>query len=65
MFTGLGIGRGDAVGLLSTNSGTLLAAILAAQAVGVAQPIDPTLSRVSVTHLLQLGGARVLVAAGP
>lgn len=65
VLTAFGVGRGDVVGLLAPNTGTTLAAVLAAQAVGVVQPINPTLGRETITALLRLGGARVLVAAGP
>ncbi|MFE9191969.1 acyl-CoA synthetase [Micromonospora sp. NPDC007208] len=61
----LGIGRGGAVALLSPNNGDLLTAILAAEAVGIALPINPLLTPDAVAAALQLARTRVLVAAGP
>jgi fatty-acyl-CoA synthase len=61
----LGIGRGDAVALLSPNTDELITALLAAQAVGVAAPVNPGLTVDHVVDLLERGAARVLVAAGP
>lgn len=60
-----GVRRGDAVGLLSANTESLLTAVLAAQAAGIAAPVNPALSEEHTERLLRLSGARVLVAAGP
>ncbi|GAA3389462.1 AMP-binding protein [Cryptosporangium minutisporangium] len=65
VFTELGVGRRDAVAFLAPNSGEMLAALLAAQAVGIAQPINPALSPAAIAGLLRLGGARLIVAAEP
>ncbi|KAA2260087.1 acyl-CoA synthetase [Solihabitans fulvus] len=65
VLTSLGIGRRDAVGLLSPNVGTLFAATLAAEAVGIAAPVNPALAAEQVAELLTLSGAKLLVAAGP
>jgi fatty-acyl-CoA synthase len=64
-FTTAGIRRGDTVALLSPNTGTLPAAILAAETAGIANPINPALDSAVVESLLRLSGAKVLVAAGP
>lgn len=61
----LGVGRGDAVALLSSNSGGLLTAILAAQAAGIAQPINPALTPDAIGGMLRLARSKVLIAAGP
>ncbi len=64
-LTRLGAGRGDAVAMLSPNNGELISAMLGAQAVGVAQPINPMLAPEAIGAMLALSGARVLIAAGP
>ena len=61
----LGVTRTDTVGLLSVNTGGLVSALLAAQAVGIAAPVNPALDPAHVASLLHLAGARVLIAAGP
>lgn len=61
----LGTGRGDAVALLSPNCAELITATLAAELAGVAAPINPGLSAHHIGELLRLGGAKVLIAAGP
>lgn len=60
-----GVGPGQAVTLLSVNCEELLTALLAAQAVGVAAPINPALSPEHAIDLVTLSGARVIVASGP
>ncbi|MEV0358114.1 acyl-CoA synthetase [Nocardia sp. NPDC050697] len=59
------IRRGDPVALLAPNCDALIAATLAAQLAGIAAPVNGGLSRPHIAALLQLGGARVLIAAGP
>jgi len=61
----LGVGRGDAVGLLSPNCLGLVYATVAAQTAGIAAPLNPGLSPAHLTRLLEASGARVLVTAGP
>jgi fatty-acyl-CoA synthase len=61
----MGVGRHDTVALLSPNCQELISATLAAQAAGIAVPINPGLSEDHIAELLQRSGARVLVAAGP
>ena len=65
VLSGLGVGRRDAVALLSPNCEQLVTAILAAEAVGVAAPINPALAAEHAQHLLELSDARVIIAAGP
>ncbi|MFE9697478.1 acyl-CoA synthetase [Streptomyces sp. NPDC006270] len=65
LFHRHGIRRTTAVGLLTPNAGLLPAALLAAQVAGCAAPVNPALAAEHTERLLGLGGARVLVAAGP
>jgi fatty-acyl-CoA synthase len=64
-LTALGVRRGDAVTLASVNTSMLYAATLAAQAVGIAAPVNPALSSERIAELVRRTGSRVLVAAGP
>jgi fatty-acyl-CoA synthase len=64
-LTALGVRRGDAVTLASVNTSMLYAATLAAQAVGIAAPVNPALSGERIAELVRRTGSRVLVAAGP
>ena len=61
----LGVGRRDAVALVSVNCEQLVTVLLAAEAVGVAAPINPALASEHAEHLLELADARVVLAAGP
>ena len=54
----------DAVTLSSVNTSMLYAATLAAQAVGIAAPVNPALSGERIAELIRRTGSRVLVAAG-
>jgi len=65
LLTQIGVGRQDTVALLSPNCLELISATLAAQAAGIAVPINSGLSEDHIAELLQRSGARVLVAAGP
>jgi fatty-acyl-CoA synthase len=64
-LTALGVRRGDAVTLSSVNTSMLYAATLAAQAVGIAAPVNPALSGERISELIRRTGSRVLIAAGP
>ena len=61
----LGVRRRDAVLLISPNCAELITATLAAQAAGVAVPINGSLSGEHVAELARLSGARVLITAAP
>src|SRR6185312_14107889 len=61
----LGVRRPDAVTLCGPNTSQLFAATLAAQAAGIAAPVNPALSGERITELIRRTGSRVLVAAGP
>jgi fatty-acyl-CoA synthase len=64
-LTALGVRRPDAVTLSSANTSMLYAATLAAQAAGIAAPVNPALSGDRIRELIRRTGSRVLVAAGP
>jgi fatty-acyl-CoA synthase len=64
-LTTLGVKRGDAVTLSSVNTSMLYAATLAAQAAGIAAPVNPALSGERLAELIRRTGSRVLVTAGP
>jgi fatty-acyl-CoA synthase len=65
LFADIGVGRASAVALLAPNCQGLLTAILAAETVGIAAPINPGLSVEHARTLAKLAEARVLVVAGP
>ncbi len=65
VLTSLGVRRTDAVGLLSVNTAELVPALLAAETVGIAAPLNPALHAGDLAALLERAGAEVLVAAGP
>jgi fatty-acyl-CoA synthase len=64
-LTALGVRRDDAVTLCGVNTSMLYAATLAAQAVGIAAPVNPALSGEHLAQLIRRTGSRVVVAAGP
>jgi fatty-acyl-CoA synthase len=64
-LTALGVRRQDAVTLSGVNTAVLYAATLAAQAVGIAAPVNPALSGERIAELIRRTGSRVLIAAGP
>ena len=64
-LTALGVRRADAVTLCGVNTSMLYAATLAAQAVGIAAPVNPALSAERIAGLIGRTGSRVLIAAGP
>lgn len=65
VLAGFGIARRDAVALVAPNCEELLTAVLAAETIGIAAPINPGLASEHVVELVRLAGARVIVAAGP
>ena len=64
-LTALGVRRADAVTLCGPSSSGLLAATLAAQAAGIAAPVNPALSADRIAGLIRRTRSRVLIAAGP
>ena len=61
----LGVRRPDAVTLCGPNTSQFFAATLAAQAAGIAAPVNPALSSERIAELVRRTGSRILVAAGP
>jgi fatty-acyl-CoA synthase len=64
-LTALGVRRQDAVTLCSVNTSMLQAATLAAQAAGIAAPVNPALPGERIAELIRRTRSQVLVAAGP
>jgi len=64
-LTALGVRRHDAVTLTAPNTSMLYATTLAAQAVGIAAPVNPTLSDEHLAALIRRAQSRVVVTAGP
>ena len=65
VLAGLGVGRGEAVAVLSVNCAEMLPLLLAAEAVGIYAPINPSLAPEHAIELLRLSRAKVIVASGP
>jgi fatty-acyl-CoA synthase len=61
----LGVRRADAVTLTAPNTAMLYAATLAAQAAGIAAPVNPALSDEHLAGLIRRAQSRVIVTAGP
>jgi fatty-acyl-CoA synthase len=64
-LTALGVRRADAVTLTAPNTSMLYATTLAAQAAGIAAPVNPTLSDDHLAGLIRRAQSRVVVTAGP
>ena len=64
-LTALGVRRPDAVTLSGPNTSMLYATTLAAQAAGIAAPVNPTLSDDHLAGLIRRAQSRVVVTAGP
>jgi fatty-acyl-CoA synthase len=64
-LTACDIGRRDAIAVIAPNCAELPVALLAAEAVGIAAPINPNLSGEHIGRLLSASGAHVVLAAGP
>ena len=61
----LGLPEGGVVGLMLPSLGATYAALLGAQAVGIASPVNPMLAEDHLVGILNLTGARLLLAPGP
>ena len=61
----LGVRRPDAVTLTGPNTAMLYAATLAAQAAGIAAPVNPSLGGEHLAGLIRRARSSVIVAAGP
>jgi len=64
-LTALGVRRPDAVTLSAPNTSMLYATTLAAQAAGIAAPVNPALSDDHLAGLIRRAQSRVVVTAGP
>ena len=64
-LTALGVRRQDAVTLSGPNTSVLYAATLAAQAAGIAAPVNPALGGEQLAQLIRRAQSRVIVTAGP
>ncbi|GAA4629486.1 acyl-CoA synthetase [Actinoallomurus vinaceus] len=63
LYTGLGLAAGGTVGLLLPNSGHTYAALLGAQAVGIANPVNPMLADEHIVDIFRLTKAEILVVS--
>ncbi|MEO3797535.1 acyl-CoA synthetase [Nonomuraea sp. B10E15] len=64
LYASLGLTPGGTVGLLLPNSGHTYAALLGAQAIGVANPVNPMLADHRIIDIFTLTRAEILVVAG-
>jgi fatty-acyl-CoA synthase len=64
-YLSLGLPDGGVVALMLPNLGATYAALLGAQAVGIAQPVNPALAEDHLVDLLTLTRARILLAPSP
>ncbi|MEO3784145.1 acyl-CoA synthetase [Actinocorallia sp. B10E7] len=64
-YLSLGLGEGGVVALMLPNLGATYAALLGAQAVGIAGPVNPMLAEDHLVEILTLTGADLLLAPGP
>jgi fatty-acyl-CoA synthase len=65
LFRGLGVARGDVVTLLVPNIPDAVVALWAAEAVGIAHPVNTLLRAQDIAAIMRAAGSRVLVALGP
>ncbi|MEV0342542.1 acyl-CoA synthetase [Nocardia sp. NPDC050713] len=65
LYAALGLGPGGVVGLMLPNTRTTYAALLGAQAIGIANPVNPMLATEHIVEILRLTEARILVAPAP
>ncbi|MFE9687236.1 acyl-CoA synthetase [Streptomyces sp. NPDC006285] len=65
VYLSLGLKAGGVVGLVLPNTGLTYAALLGAQTVGVANPVNPMLAEQHVVDILTATEAEILVTAGP
>ena len=65
LFHTLGVGAGDVVSFLLPLVPQAFVTLFGAQAVGVANPVNPLLSAAQIADILRAAGTRVLVALGP
>ncbi|MEV0057991.1 acyl-CoA synthetase [Saccharopolyspora shandongensis] len=65
LYSALGLEPGGVVGLLLPNTGTTYAALLGAQVIGIANPVNPMLATEHIIEIMRLTDVRILVAPAP
>jgi fatty-acyl-CoA synthase len=65
LFRELGVARGDVVTLLAPSIPDAVVALWAAEAVGIAHPVNTLLRATDIAAMMNAAGTRVLVALGP
>ena len=65
VLAALGVRRGEAIAVIAVNCAEMLPLLLAAEAVGIYAPINPSLAPEHAVALVRLSGAKVIVASGP
>jgi len=65
LFRELGVGRGDVVTLLAPSIPDAVVSLWAAEAVGIAHPVNTLLRAEDIAATMRAAGSRVLVALGP
>lgn len=65
MYAALGVPTGGVVGLLLPNTPASYPALLGAQAIGIANPVNPMLATAHIINILELTGAKILIAPAP
>jgi acyl-coenzyme A synthetase/AMP-(fatty) acid ligase len=64
LFRRLGVARGDVVTLLAPNIPDAVVALWAAEAVGIAHPVNTLLRAQDIAAIMRAAGSRVLVTLG-
>ena len=65
LFRELGVARGDVVTLLAPSIPDTVVTLWAAEAVGIAHPVNTLLQATDIAAMMRAAGSRVLVALGP
>ncbi|WP_280343636.1 acyl-CoA synthetase [Nocardia neocaledoniensis] len=65
LYAALGLEPGGVVGLLLPNTGSTYAALFGAQAIGIANPVNPMLATEHIIDIFRLTEARVILAPAP
>jgi fatty-acyl-CoA synthase len=65
LFRELGVARGDVVTLLAPSFPDAVVTLWAAEAVGIAHPVNTLLRATDIAAMMRAAGSRVLVAPGP
>ncbi|MEU5761255.1 acyl-CoA synthetase [Nocardia sp. NPDC047648] len=65
LFADLGVSPGEVVAIMLPNTPTAYQALLGAQALGIANPVNPALASEHIVDILRLTGAQLLLAPAP